>query len=177
MIKTMGKMRRRRFVKDESGVAAIEFAILVFPFLLTIFAIIETSLSFTAQQVMANATDRLARDLRTGQLDPTSINAAQFRNLLCDELAVMMPPGCPDLSVDVRTYARYSDVPKTIPYSSAGVVDTSGFRFTPGGRGTINSMRVVYEWPVFTDFMKAYLSNLQSGNVLIYSTHTWRNEP
>ena len=38
------------------------------PFFLLIFAMIEVSLSFTAQQVMANATDDIARQLRTGEI-------------------------------------------------------------------------------------------------------------
>lgn len=177
MIKAMGKLRRSRFAKDEGGVAAIEFAILALPFMMTIFAVVETSVSFTAQQVMSNATDRIARDLRTGQLDPTTLNAAQFRNLVCGELDVMMPSGCPDLYVDVQEYPSYAAVPKDVPYSSAGVIDRGAFGYSPGGRGTINSMRLLYEWPVYTDILKSYLSNLQSGKTLIYSTHTWRNEP
>lgn len=171
------RIRRKRFGKDQSGATAVEFALLVLPFLLTLFAILETSLSFTAQQVMSNATDRLAREIRTGVLDPTTVTKAQFHTRLCNEISIMMPSGCPGLHVDVQQYAQYRDVPKDIPYSSPGVIDTSDFKFNPGGAGTINSMRVLYEWPVFTDLMKSRLSNLKNGKTLIYSTTTWRNEP
>jgi Flp pilus assembly protein TadG len=175
----MMRARRKwmRFKKHDGGATAIEFAILALPFLLTIFAIVETALSFTAQQVMSNATDRIAREIRTGRLDPAIVSQGQFRARLCAEMSVMMPGGCPDLHVDVQQYAAYKDVPKTIPWAGEGQIDTSAFSYDPGGPGTINSMRVLYEWPVFTDMMKRYLSNLDSGKTLIFATATWRNEP
>ncbi len=51
---------------------AIEFALIALPFFLLIFAIIEVSLSFTAQQVMSNAADDIARQLRTGEITAAS---------------------------------------------------------------------------------------------------------
>jgi len=175
----MMRVRRKwtSFRKHDGGATAVEFAILALPFLLTIFAIIETALSFTAQQVMSNATERVAREIRTGRLDPATVSKAQFRQRLCDEMAVVIAGGCPDMHVDVQQYAAYKDVPKTIPWAGPGKINTAGFKYNPGGPGTINSMRVLYEWPVFTDLMKKYLSNLESGKTLIYSTTTWRNEP
>ena len=56
-----------------SGSTAIEFTLLSIPFAVLVFAILESCISFAGQQVMANVTDDIARQLRTGQLSrPTS---------------------------------------------------------------------------------------------------------
>ena len=57
-----------RFLRDRSGSTAIEFALLAIPFSVLVFAILESCISFAGQQVMANVTDDIARQLRTGQL-------------------------------------------------------------------------------------------------------------
>lgn len=174
-------MRNKRPIRgiwrDKSGVASIEFAILALPFLLTIFAVVETALSYTAQQVLSNAVAKISREIRTGVLDPDTLSRVQFEQRVCSELRVVLPGGCPNLHVDVSEYATFSAVPKNVPYTYGGSVDSSGFRYNPGDPGTINNMRVIYEWPVITDIMKSRLSNLANGRILLYASATWRNEP
>ena len=62
------KRRIAGFLRDRSGSTAIEFTALAIPFALLVFAILESCISFASQEVMANATDDVARELRTGQL-------------------------------------------------------------------------------------------------------------
>ena len=57
-----------RFCRDRDGSTVIEFGMLALPFLLLLFAILETCISFAAQQLMANATDDVARQIRTGHV-------------------------------------------------------------------------------------------------------------
>ncbi|MBN9269505.1 MAG: pilus assembly protein, partial [Mesorhizobium sp.] len=56
-----------RFARDRRGSTAMEFALLAIPFALLVFAILESCISFAGQEVMANITDDVARQLRTGQ--------------------------------------------------------------------------------------------------------------
>lgn len=167
----------RRLAGDRRGATAIEFAILAIPFIMLVFAVLESAVSFTAEQVMANATDKLARKIRTGEIKPATTDQAAFRALLCADIAVFVPAGCPNLKFDLQSYAKFSDVPKSIPYSSPGVIDASGFKYAPGGAGTINNLRVIYEWPVITDIMKSKLAGLKDGKILLYTSTTWQNEP
>lgn len=166
-----------RFSHDRRGATAIEFAMLAIPFVMITFAVLETSISFTAQQVMSNATDKVARQIRTGQIDPTTTNATQFRALICSELEVLVSTGCPELELDLKSYAKFSDVPKTIPMATPTSLKTTGFTYAPGGSGSINHLRVFYRWPVITDFMKSSLAGLDDGKTLLYSSATWQNEP
>ncbi len=181
----IGRMRRRmagarlaqEMAADRRGATAIEFGILAIPFILLVFAVLETSVSFTAEQVMANATDKLARKIRTGEIKPSGTDKAAFRALICKDIEIFVPAGCPNLHFDLQNYAKFTDVPKAIPFSEPGVIDVSGFKYTPGGAGTINNLRVIYEWPVITDIMKSKMAGLKDGKILLYTSTTWQNEP
>jgi Flp pilus assembly protein TadG len=172
-----GRWRLRRFAKDERGSTAIEFVLLIFPFTLMMFAVIETGLSFAAQQVMSNATDDVARNLRVGNILPADVSESAIKTLVCNEISFLVPANCPGLVVDLQTYASYSQVPLTIPKLPNGDLNTSGFQVNPGGTGSKNQMRVFYRWPVYLDFTRKYLSDLPGGKTLIYTTLTWQNEP
>jgi Flp pilus assembly protein TadG len=175
-VKKRGLRRFRRFAKDERGSTAIEFVLLIFPFVLMMFAIIETGLSFATQQVMSNAADDLARSLRVGNLQPANVTAAGVKSTICDQISFMVAAGCPGLEVDLKTYASFSAIPITIPLDGNGALNTAGFAVTPGGPTKKNQIRVFYRWPVYLNFMKKYLSNLPGGNTLLYTTLTWQNE-
>ncbi|WP_417020882.1 TadE/TadG family type IV pilus assembly protein [Candidatus Phyllobacterium onerii] len=164
-----------RFFANKRGTVAIEFAMIALPFFLLIFAMIEVSLSFTAQQVMANATDDIARQLRTGEIK--TLTLAQLKQMVCSRL-LMPAANCPDLVVDLRTYTTFALVPKTIPLKTGGDVNSTGFTSAPGGASTINQLRVFYRWPIFTDLMKPRIATIDgTGKILLFSSATWRNEP
>ncbi|PHP69071.1 pilus assembly protein TadE [Zhengella mangrovi] len=177
-----GKTRRhgllRRFVRNTKGATAIEFAGLAIPFCLLVFAILESSISFAAQQVMANAGDSVARELRTGQIKPSSINEAALKKMICDKLDVIVADGCPGLEVDLREFPTFDAASKVrIKLTADKDIDTSDFDVNPGGALTINMLRVFYRWPVMTDLMRSSMSNLKDGKTMLFSTITWRNEP
>lgn len=170
-----------RFARDRDGVAAIEFAMLALPFLLLVFAILETCVSFAAQQVMSNAMDDAARELRTGRSDVAT--QAQLKQAICTNMAPIVSGGCTGLEVDVRSYTTYAAAAadtytvngEKISISSKG--STYDLKFDPGGSETINTMRVFYKWPVITDFMRSYMASVGGDKTLLFSTVTWRNEP
>jgi Flp pilus assembly protein TadG len=176
-VKERGLRRFRRFAKDERGSTAIEFVLLIFPFVLMMFAIIETGLSFATQQVMSNAADDLARSIRVNDVTQADITAAGVRDAICGQISFMVAAGCPGLYIDLKEYAHYSDVPLAIPRKGDGDLNTAGFGITPGGSTTKNQIRVFYRWPIYTNFMRRYLSNLPNGYTLLYATLTWQNEP
>lgn len=166
-----------RFRSNRHGTVAIEFALIAIPFFWLIFAIIEVALSFTAQEVMANVTDDIARQLRTGELRAANVSGDQLRERICARL-LMPASGCPDLVVDLQSYTSFANVPVTIPLTTGRDVDPTGFDNKPGGASTINQLRVFYRWPIFTDLLKDRISNIDGGGrTLLFSTATWRNEP
>ena len=93
---------RPSFFSDKRGSTAMEFAMLAIPFALLVFAILESCISFAGQEVMANVTDDVARQLRTGQLQKTNVTEASVKQLICSRLEIMVAKNCPGLLVDLR---------------------------------------------------------------------------
>lgn len=166
-----------RFRRNRRGTVAIEFAMIALPFFLLIFVIFEVGMTFMAQQVMANATDEIARRLRTGELRAANISGNQLRDRICAKL-ILPEAGCANLVVDLKTYANFTNVPVTIPLRPNGDVDSTGFKNNVGGAGTINQLRVFYRWPILTNLMRNRIETIDgTGRTLLFSTATWRNEP
>jgi Flp pilus assembly protein TadG len=180
-----GKRRFARFLRDRSGSTAIEFAALAIPFALLVFAILESCISFAGQEVMANATDDVARQLRTGQIKPADIDETKLKKLICDQIDIMVAQNCPGLMVDLRHYDTFADAAKArftvtdgdIVLTKDGAKDPKQFTVDPGLAGTRNMLRVFYKWPVMTDFMAKSMANLKGNATLHYASVTWQNEP
>ena len=166
-----------RMSKDENGATAIEFSILAIPFIMIVFAVLETSLSFTAQEVISNSVDKISRQIRTGQINATTTTKAQFRQLICDDIKLLVDDTCSELEFDLKSYASFAAVPKTIPMETTTKLNTTGFTYAPGGSESINHLRVFYRWPVITDIMKTHLAGLDDNKTLLFSSATWQNEP
>jgi Flp pilus assembly protein TadG len=170
-----------RFLRDRGGATAIEFMMLSLPFSVLVFAILESCISFAGQQILANATDSVARQLRTGQLKESEMTETKLKELICDQLEVIVASGCPGLEVDLRNVATFEEAAAfRIKLTGSGDekdIDTSGFIVDPGESQTKNMLRVFYRWPVVTDFMRLSLSNLKDGKTLLFATATWQNEP
>jgi Flp pilus assembly protein TadG len=172
----------RRFGRDREGATAIEFTLLAIPFSMLVFAILECCISFAAQEVMANATDDVARQIRTGQLLKANITEASLKKALCDRMEIMVAKGCPGLLVDLQSRGTFLElaalkVKLTGPDADSLEVDTTGFGVAPGGPLTKNMLRVFYPWPVMTDLLAAAMSNLKDKKTLHFATVTWQNEP
>jgi len=168
----------RQFLRNRRGSTAIEFVALALPFSMLVFAILESCLSFAGQQVLANATDDVARQLRTGQKRASEINEAELRRLICDRLDIIVAENCPGLEVDLRQYLTFAKAAEQkIKLTADRDIDTTGFAVSPGLSGTKNMLRVFYRWPVITDFMRSSMSNLKDGKTLQFASATWQNEP
>lgn len=168
----------RHFARDRRGSVAIEFTALAIPFSLLVFAILESCISFAAQQLMSNVTDDVARQFRTGQLKAAEVDADELREIICTELEIVVSTGCPGLAIDLKRYDTFADAAKVrIKLTPDNDLDTTGFKVEPGLSQSKNMLRVFYRWPVMTDFMRKSMSNLKDGKTLHFASVTWQNEP
>lgn len=167
-----------RFSRDRNGAVAIEFMALALPFSLLVFAILESCISFAGQQILTNATDNVARQLRTGQVKGTDLNETKLKAAICDQLEVIVAAGCPGLEVDLRQYASFADAAKErVKLTGDRDIDKTGFAVDPGLSLSKNMLRVFYRWPVITDYMRKSMAGLKDGKTLHFATVTWQNEP
>lgn len=185
----------KRLFRSKDGAAAIEFALLAIPYFLIVFAIIETFVAYTAEQLVANGVDTMGRQLRTGNITynhTTTTNnksEVQFRQLFCNEISILIQCSTSDINsptaatnklwIDAKPYTNFSDMPTTIPIAN-GDLNTTGFSFAPGGPGTRNMLRAYYKWDIITDLLRPYISNIRptsgSNYFLIVETSAFKNE-
>lgn len=176
-----------RLLRSRDGAAAIEFALLAIPYFLIVFAIIETFIAFTGEQLIANAVDTMARKLRTGQITAANTTESAFRSQFCGEISILIQcSGEQDkkLILDVRHFSTFADIPKTIPRESGqqlGDLTATNF-YQPGGAGTINMLRAYYRWEIVTDLVRPYISTIRPSDgslpkeFLIVATAAYKNE-
>lgn len=191
---TGGKHRRPGFLvkfrRDTKGSVAIEFSMLILPFALLTFAILESCISFAAQTVLTNAADDVARQFRTGQLKAANTTAEQnelrdnITAQICGRLEIIVSKGCPGLLIDLRNFDKFSDATQYgFIIQGDKVVLTPGniaekdFAIEPGPTMSRNMLRVFYKWPVITDFMSKYLANVGGDKTLHFASFVWQNEP
>lgn len=168
----------RRFTRNAKGSVAIEFAALAIPFSMLVFAVLESSISFAAQQVLTNIADDVARQFRTGQIRTATIDAQELREKICDSLEIVVTKDCPGLEIDLRRHDTFAQAAATrIKFTSTGDIDTTDFKIELGQSMSKNQLRLFYRWPVMTDFLRKSMSNLPDGKTLHYATVTWQNEP
>jgi Flp pilus assembly protein TadG len=177
-----------RMFRSRDGAAAIEFAMLAIPYFMIVFAILETFIAYTGEQLVANAVDTMARKLRTGSITAANTDRTAFRRTFCNEVSIMIKCSeeeiaTPDkLLLDVRSFPSFADIPGDIPLDSSQDLDTTSVNnYTPGAQKTINMVRAYYRWDVVTDLLRPYITNVRpSGGrpnyFLIVETATFRNE-
>ncbi len=166
-----------RFRRSESGTAAIDFALVVLPFLALLMAIIESSIVLFAGQVLQTATTNSARLILTGQVQNAGWTAAQFQNSVCANLTVMF--NCANsLFIDVRAFSNFSSV--TLPnVTNANGTLANNYVFNPGNPGDVVVVRMIYQWPIFATSLGIGL--ITAGNTTntytLAATAAFRNEP
>lgn len=181
----------KRLFHSKDGAAAIEFALLAIPYFLIVFAIVETFVAYTAEQLVANAVDTMGRKLRTGNVTVTDKTAAtymdqtKFRRAFCGEISILIQCSEAEINtasklfIDAKPYTNFSDMPTTIPTAN-GDLNTTGLGFAPGGSGTKNMLRAYYKWDVTTDLIRPYITNVRptsgSNYFLIVETSVFKNE-
>jgi len=167
----------RRFVHDQNGASAVEFAMVAAPFLALIFAILQTALVFFASQVLETAGADSARLIMTGQAQTKGWSQTAFKDAVCARIYGLFD--CAGgLYVDVKTYSAFGSINNSqLPVDASGNLQTGSFTYQPGGPGDIVVVRLIYQWPVYLSLLGFNLSNAAAGSRVLMSTVAFRNEP
>ncbi|WP_170294707.1 TadE/TadG family type IV pilus assembly protein [Roseospira navarrensis] len=173
------KRRRRNLRTDSSGGVAIEFALVIMPVLMVVFAIFEIGIMTLQSVVLHGALEEGARQLRTGQVQkittgPTDQELA-FRTAVCDELFVLL--ACDDVKYDVRGYASFSAVvTNALTLGADGMPEDDDLQFAPGGAEEISVARVYSRYRFTTPFLDQFFND-SHGSRLISFTAVVKGEP
>ena len=164
--------RRRR----REGAAAVEFAMVAFPFFLMIFAVMEIGLIFIVDTALENATLQASRLIRTGQAAGGTITASAFKQKLCDNMSIFAGDCVSRAYVDVRTIPQFRNTTLPNPIVN-GDMNEASLQYVTGSPGSLVLIRVFYKQPLITPMMSQVLKKLNSGEAILTVTTAFRNEP
>ena len=165
-----------RFVRQQSGAAAVEFALIATPFLALTFAILETAFVFFAGQTLEAATADSARLIMTGQAQTAGYSATDFKTQVCNRIYGLFD--CTNgITVNVQTYSSFASVNTTSPITN-GQFDTTNMGYNPGTNpGDITVVQLFYQWPIYVSMLGDNLSTLNGNKRLLSATAVFRVEP
>jgi Flp pilus assembly protein TadG len=178
----------RRFRRNRSASAAVEFALVAPIFFALLFAIIETAIIFFASQVLETITQDSARLIATGQSQTgqvtgcatTGCTQVQFQNYVCNQFpALFSCTGSNGIFVDVESCPSASGF-ACVAFNSQ--IDSSGhfinnMQYNPGGPGYIVVVKLFYQWPLFVTGLGYNIANLSGSQRLLTATAVFKNEP
>ena len=183
----MRRAAARRLVRaraDQRGAAAVEFALLIVPFLLMMFALLEMGFQVFLASDFDTAVRNESRSMQIGAAQVQRLTQAQFRQRVCDRLSVAYD--CNKIAVDVRVVSWWSSsIIETweAPFAKyaqmkAPYRDNSQNEFCMGIDNKITLVRAMIEIPVFSGFWLP--KKIKAGDEMVYamvSNHLFRVEP
>ena len=176
-------------LRDRRGASAVEFAIVISPFLLTVFFLFQMALSLFWVQSLETSTQAAARAIRTGVVQQAGLSVDQFKQQeLCPNLALGL--NCSNVTVSVNPVERtwqqarvrgsYAYIDKTRPSLIPAQTDQTAANYCPGGPGDIVFVDAIYRAPVFTpSFWPSSTVTMDNGRrvIVLRATAVVMNEP
>jgi Flp pilus assembly protein TadG len=173
---TGGRLRPVRFLRDRRAGAAVEFALVLLPFLLVLMTMINSALVLLAGQVLQTAATGGGRLVLTGQAQNANYTAAQFKSQICATLTVMF--NCANnLYVDVESFSSFSSIVLPNVTNANGTVNSGAFGYSPGNPGDIVVVRLIYQWPIIASGLTMGLASSANSTNTLVATTAFRNEP
>jgi Flp pilus assembly protein TadG len=162
--------------KDDSGVVAIEFAMLSVPFIILLMGIVECSVLYGSGIVLEGASAEAGRLIRTGQAQDSADPEALFKEKLCEQVADIIP--CDEIQYEViKMGASFANFDDFAPHFDAdGNFVPQGF--DAGGSNDVILIRSVYQYTYLVPFIAAIMNGGESASrVMLMSTTVIKNEP
>jgi Flp pilus assembly protein TadG len=163
----------RRFGRNRTGSAAVEFAMLAPVLCALLFAILETAIIFFADQYLETLTQDGARFIQTGQAQNGNYTQAQFQSYICSQVAALF--SCGNIYVNVQSFSSFETLTATCPINNGTFVNN--MVYNPGGPGSVVIVQLFYKWPQFVTGLGYNITNLNGGYRLLCTTAAFRNEP
>ena len=162
--------------RDESGVVALEFALIALPFFMLVIGLLEVSLMYASAVALEGGTVASARGIRTGEVQQAADPELAFRTTLCDKVSALIP--CESLQYEVihppgNTFDDAEGMPPE--FDEDGALQSQGF--DAGGISDVVVIRTSYRYHFITPFLSPLLSAASDAGVTMMSTITLRTEP
>ena len=159
-----------RFVRDKTGAAALEFAMVAAPFLAILVCIIEVGVDFLLFSQVDYATHKAAQEIRSGSVQMDELTAEKFKtDILCPRLNILP---CSPVKLNVNVMRSGG----TWNFWQNHQIHHWNAKWCPGGAGDIIVVQVAYPVPL-ASMIWAGSSGTASGTRYYLSTASYRNDP
>lgn len=167
------------FARDRRGATAVEFGIVVIPFVWLMLGLAENGLIFNTQSNLDFALMEAQREIRTGQVQMGGMNQTQLRTQICNKMSGIMGSAAEcqlRLHLDVRAFPSFAalDAPDLV---NGEEIDEDELQFDPGQPSEVVLVRALYEWQLLTPLISQSMANLGTNTRLLSSTALFVNEP
>jgi Flp pilus assembly protein TadG len=174
----------RRFAADQRGASLVEFALVTPMFLALLLSIFEIAVLGMVSAGFDNALVAASRRIRTGETDMPN-NAAQFKKLICDNMAGSDCKQRVNVTVSALAgdgYAGFAAAGAAYSSGAAGNASTplpnpSDGVFMPTTADQVVLVTATYRWPVATPFLGDVFRRTAGGDVLISEHQLFKTEP
>ena len=165
-----GKSSVRRFFRAASGAAAVEFAIIVMPFLGLVLGGVQMGVNYLFISQLDYATRKAGQAIRSGQVRIQQTTAANFTaTILCPQLTAV---SCASVLVNAQVVRTETDWPLTPTF----VASPTSAKWCPGAGGELVLLQAALKLPLmFFDFYGS--STRVGGDVYYVASTSFRNEP
>lgn len=142
----------RRVANDNAGATAVEFALVLFPFLLLLGSIVEVGIMQYSEYTLQNAVQEASRKIQTGQMEDVTVQ--QFKLDICNGAAVLKD--CPALiGLYVQNADDFTALAAATPPGKE-VLPGQSVPFEPGvGRKAV-AVIATYDWTFSFPFMDVF---------------------
>jgi Flp pilus assembly protein TadG len=177
--------RIARLAAERRGATAIEYCLILLPFVVLILANIETAVMMFTSQMVQGGIIVAAREIRTGQITspqtgvcPPSGTAATvpaaFSNAVCNNMFGMV--SCSSLTYDVQSYASFATANTTWSPAFDAQGNPINNCFDTGGSSAIVAVRVAYTYTYLTPGLNLLIGSASNPVSFLY-TVIIQNEP
>jgi Flp pilus assembly protein TadG len=177
----LGSFRRLR--RDEEGATAIEFAIVVTPFLMFVFALIGTAFYFFIISSIEKGMDQASRLVRTGQAVAAKTTVDQFKQQICAGAGDWID--CSKLQIFAENWDDWASNPPIQPHEctdNGAPAQNEAQGSEPIALYTGDASKVVivtacYKWDLTTKIPFIKLGNYPDGSMMMQTATAFRSEP
>lgn len=169
----------QKAIRDKSGSAAVEFALVAPVFFALMFSIFEVGWFYFVNSQVDAATLRAARLIKTGQAQVQNLDKTGFFNAICPPLALFGDCAA-NVTVEVQTFSSFAALvadnsPAICRDDDPSIVNA--IPYNPGADSDIVRLRVCLLYKTLNPVIGINLSDSENGVRHVVGSYLFRNEP
>jgi Flp pilus assembly protein TadG len=184
MLGMFGRARRKGllpFRRNDSGAAAVEFALVAPVFFMMLVIVVETGLMLFTEYVLQTGVQEAARKVRTGQAQEAKMSAADFKAEVC-RLSSKMIDCQGRVTVYMRADTNFTNLANNTPGSLTvgkkldGTTDPDTFQCGTPSQSV--ALIATYDWEFNVPIIGTVFGNARNGTVRrLVGFALFKNEP